>query len=588
MAEYNAPSQFSIVLKALRERAKLSQARLAHEVAVHTSLVSHWESGKRMPDAQTLGRVIAALKEAGVPESDTRELWGAFGRPLTESSIGNPVVGLIAAILGDDKLDDRERFELESRLTEIIDQHQRFARAAQHFSGRNWQLAYEGCQDILDRDEIAGQRSRVKPLVMQATCAYRLGQYHDAIDRYSAVLFILRDQDTNDLLPDIYIRLGSVYRRLGEWSLAEEQYGEAKKVYEKTGNQLGVAACLRSLAGNLLFQGEAEPALAHCNQALEIYHRHHNSSGENATLQHLGWALALSGDTESAIRFHREVFEQARQRLATGQPGSAGEGEVQVVKAARYYADSCLAHADLVDESATQTWLELAEQLYSEALGTINQFPGSDLERGRLLKGEILLGLGRVATRRQEWIKARELLQQSEQIHRELGEQVRLSMVLQAEGRLMAHFGNIRLAEERLEEAERIFRRLSNSYHRANVVADLARIRSRVPGREATAVADGERGLGIVGSAKYWLPKAWLHTARAVAQTAQEDFIGAGSSFLEAIKIAHLFSPLLVDRVLDEVSRVLSELRSRGNLEAARRLEQMLGSASSDGVPMAA
>lgn len=569
-----AHSLFGDKLRELRKSAGLSQNDLARQVVADKSLISRWETGDRLPNADNLGRLMMVFQELGVPSADIIELQRSFlslnviDDHSSQVLADNPILTSMASILSHPELDQDGQQELNDQLSHLLGYYQRLILAKQLFDSRQWQQAYDAYNKLREQYEISSEKPRARPLIMQATCAYRVGQYHRAIDCYEAALAILRDDPTHASVPETHIRLGSVYRRLGDWKQAEAHYEEAQNIYVDRRDLIGVATCLRSRAGNYLFQGEAQRALKLCEQALDVFRKYGHAEGEASTMQHLGWALSLSGDTERAIEYQANALDKARQ---------LGAIDVEIVKAERYYADAYLAHADLLDELTRKPAVQIAERLYADALDMIGKLPGSEQEKGKLLRGEVLFGLGRVAARRREWTKARDLLERSERIHRELGEQMRLGLVLQEQGRLFVLTENSRLAEERFREAERVFSRMLNLYHLANVIADHANMRSRIPKREDQALEDVHRGLSIIEGHDYPLPKAWLHAAAAKSWASKREISSAANSFANAIRISQTYSHLLVERILDELERTETEVANMGDVDLSRDLARMVG-----------
>lgn len=569
-----ASESFSNLLHELRAAARITQTEFARRVLVSKSLVSRWECGDRLPNSDDIGRIILVLREFGCSSEAIANLQRAHALLRAgddrSTTIQHPMLASLADLLSNEKLDERRRTELNEHIELLLSHYQRLILANQLFTSRQWQSAYEAYEKLREQYEVKTEKARSFPLSMQGICAYRLGHYHRAIDCYEAALAILRDNPNDISIPEMHIRLGSVYRRLGDWAQAEEHYERAQELFKSRGDIRGVATCLRSRAGNCLFQGEAERAVELCHTAIELYKQCTDPEGGYATLQHLGWALALSGDTLSAIE-----YQEKAQKLAE----ELGAIDVQIVKAKRYCADSYLAHADVLDDLTRKPFLQVAERLYTDGLQIINKLPGSEQEKGRLLRGELLFGLGCVASRRREWTKAKDYLERSEQIHRETGEQLRLGMVLHEQGRLYLVMENARLAEERLLEAERIFVRLMNNYHRANVIADLARVRMRLFDKADQVLEDVERGLAILGKNNYPKPKAWLYAAAARMYVSTGELGKAADSFAEAISSAHAHSALLVERILDEYERTVTELANDGDVASSRQLGALLVSA---------
>jgi transcriptional regulator with XRE-family HTH domain len=91
---HSQPSPFSARLRQLREKAGLTQARLAERAGLHLSAVTRFEQGLRSPSLVTAGSLAAALGvrvddllappgggQAARPRGRPRKRAGAADRP---------------------------------------------------------------------------------------------------------------------------------------------------------------------------------------------------------------------------------------------------------------------------------------------------------------------------------------------------------------------------------------------------------------------------------------------------------------------------------------------------------------------------
>ena len=105
-------SAFPRLLRALRERRGLNQARLARLVALSPSMLNMLESGDRRPTRDQIVRLVAALD---LPAADADDLLAAGGHlPAAYDAVPptDPDVLLLVRTLADAALSDAERLRL--------------------------------------------------------------------------------------------------------------------------------------------------------------------------------------------------------------------------------------------------------------------------------------------------------------------------------------------------------------------------------------------------------------------------------------------------------------------------------------------
>lgn len=86
------PSESQLTLKALREKANLTQPQLSHRLGVGIRIISEWESGRKLPRfdnavglARELGVSLKVLAQAmeinveGVADDQMQERWPSEG-----------------------------------------------------------------------------------------------------------------------------------------------------------------------------------------------------------------------------------------------------------------------------------------------------------------------------------------------------------------------------------------------------------------------------------------------------------------------------------------------------------------------------
>lgn len=108
-----APDSFPALLRALRERAGLSQNALADRAGKDPGTVNRLESGKRAPVNRDLVEALAT--GLALSERERDDLLAAAGhlpRAYERIGLGDPDLRLVADLLGDQTIPETERREL--------------------------------------------------------------------------------------------------------------------------------------------------------------------------------------------------------------------------------------------------------------------------------------------------------------------------------------------------------------------------------------------------------------------------------------------------------------------------------------------
>lgn len=83
------------ILKGLRERTGLSVKEAALQLKVHPATIYYWESGKKIPDRETLGVALDLYKATPKERADIAHLL-AFGKVSDAESDPSPPSGMTA------------------------------------------------------------------------------------------------------------------------------------------------------------------------------------------------------------------------------------------------------------------------------------------------------------------------------------------------------------------------------------------------------------------------------------------------------------------------------------------------------------
>jgi hypothetical protein len=81
-------TNFAFHFKRLRNRLVVKQANLSYAMQCTEAAVSYWESGQRLPQRQSLLRILLAFSDLGATQAELDELAGAWQRAAIGRAVG--------------------------------------------------------------------------------------------------------------------------------------------------------------------------------------------------------------------------------------------------------------------------------------------------------------------------------------------------------------------------------------------------------------------------------------------------------------------------------------------------------------------
>ncbi|QOC92043.1 AfsR/SARP family transcriptional regulator [Micromonospora craniellae] len=115
--------------------------------------------------------------------------------------------------------------------------------------------------------------------------------------------------------------LGRAAYRLGEHDTAGDRLQRAITLYDKLGDQGGLAQTLHNYTEHCFVLGRRDEALTHAHEALRLYRLAGNRAGEGRALNAIGYIHAVQGNHRQAIADCTEAL--AQQRLIDDRNGQA-------------------------------------------------------------------------------------------------------------------------------------------------------------------------------------------------------------------------------------------------------------------------
>ncbi len=231
--------------------------------------------------------------------------------------------------------------------------------------------------------------------------------------------------------------LADVAGYLGDERASAEAYGQSLTLYERLGDWMGAAQCLRSLGRLAQDRGDYQAGRLHFERCLSLMRRVGGAPDVADALHNLGRLIQVQGDSETACALYRESLSLARQ---SGDDAGAASVLTEL-------AESAIG-ADRHDE---------ARALLEDRLLILRR-----LERWSGI-GNTLLNLSRLAQTQGETARALSLVEEGLSVYRALGYQEALADALDHLSKVARSCGDRPRAEAALQERQKIQQRLAGA-----------------------------------------------------------------------------------------------------------------------------
>ncbi len=109
-----------------------------------------------------------------------------------------------------------------------------------------------------------------------------------------------------------YEKMGQVYRQLGEYTFAMQQFVQARALFEAADDQRGIAAVLDDMGRVHWMRGDLKEALAHHERSLELRRSLGDKRSIALALAHVGTVRIGRGELAEAMRALKESLELRR------------------------------------------------------------------------------------------------------------------------------------------------------------------------------------------------------------------------------------------------------------------------------------
>ncbi len=171
---------------------------------------------------------------------------------------------------------------------------------------RELTVARQQFQALADAGNANASRMAAVADAETGDCLAYLRRLQDATDAYEAALAQADPNAINPTVASNKMQLGLVRQRQGCYPEAAALYDAARHTFESLGEPEGAAQAWRQLALVHKLNGQMEPALQACQQALFLYEQQRNRGGVAEVLGELGHLhQALSQLEEAALAYRR-------------------------------------------------------------------------------------------------------------------------------------------------------------------------------------------------------------------------------------------------------------------------------------------
>ncbi|MGI5417279.1 tetratricopeptide repeat protein [Actinomadura luteofluorescens] len=302
--------------------------------------------------------------------------------------------------------------------------------------------------------------------------------------------------------------LGETARMCSDYQRAEEFYGQARVLYEQIGSRLGQADALRGLGDTARMCSDYQRAEEFYGQARALYEQTGNRLGQADALRGLGDTARMCSDYQRAEEFQVQahaLYEQIADRL--GQATALhGLGETARMRGDYQRAEEFYGQARALYEQ-TGNRLGLANAL--QGLGETARMC-SDYQRAeefqvqahalyeqiadRLGQANALQGLGETARMRDDYQRAEEFQVQAHALYEQTGNRLGQGYALLGLGDTARMCGDYQRAEEFYGQARALYEQIADRLGQANALQGL--------GDTARMCSDYQRAEEFYGQAR--------------------------------------------------------------------------------------
>jgi len=307
-----------------------------------------------------------------------------------------------------------------------------------------------------------------------------LGRNDEALVAFREMLAVAYRLDMPTRGGAAHGRIGRLYRDTGRLEKAEQHLGAAFRLFERAGDERGIASTVDDIGKLHWLKGDYEKALEHTQRALAMRRRLGDRRSIALSLNNMGLVYQDSGRYkealdafEQALVIRREIGDLVGVAISLNNLGTVAQDQRDDRKAFELFREAY----EVAKETGDRNRIALILTNLGETLNRLGDTPraitylkqAEDLadELGdKLGLAEAVRGLGKAYLARGEYTKARECTQRAVEIFTEIQGKVQLGIALRSLGEVCAAGSaageGIRLAREHLDRSIKIFEEAGN------------------------------------------------------------------------------------------------------------------------------
>jgi transcriptional regulator with GAF, ATPase, and Fis domain len=322
------------------------------------------------------------------------------------------------------------------------------------------------------------------------------GQYEKAIECFEEGLGIARSLESKYDMAACYRELGTIYHNRADPRRALDCFSRSLELSFEIGDLKGIATSYNNLGIVYRIKDDLPRAAEYYKQAIDLFSRINDQPGMAAGMNNLSSILELDGKYDEALDYaFRALDKRKKVRSESGiafcyyRVGKIYQAKGELDKAYGFAEKSLQIRSEVGDKMGiAYSRLLLAELSsnqgkYGEAFQLCQQgleeFESIQNRVGILMSKAVL---ARILLRLGEVEKARNELEGCLELARESGQKTLVGGCLLSLGLVAMEEGNSRQAEEKLQEAQRLFR--SNQNRRELVEALLGSCAAKLESRD--------------------------------------------------------------------------------------------------------
>ena len=170
------------------------------------------------------------------------------------------------------------------------------------------------------------------------------GDTGEAVEAYETAIACLGAHGEPGRLARLHLRVGRLYRRLGQADGARQHLSDSVRLFEDSGDEAGHIRSLVALGSALTESGSHDLALRYLEEAVRICLRTGNKPGAALVQDELGISYMMQDQLtralayfESALSLYRELSNRPREAATLGNMGKIHDARGDIDEARRFY-----------------------------------------------------------------------------------------------------------------------------------------------------------------------------------------------------------------------------------------------------------